>query len=502
MLLFSTILDIESKMTREAFMELVMEWNNNPRYYEVNRIPDLVWKGEKSIRFGNDNLWLAAEEYSKESTIAVRFEKVDNGITWDTDYVMNFRNMKMAVMLDRSYSPDALIFDGKYSTPAFISFLIKHGYLKKDGDIPFTENAIVMTDDKIGLIADIMNGRNTYKVPVVYVSKTDDNENPIDVDRLAYRLKGVAHVFVQESIDQEQTITDAVVIDHVSSGSIAIYYPNDAVSGGKIIRRREEDEDYMLSYRTVQEVLKYINLQTVKPLFTWQGINNALLMDRVDSQREAVAASEAARKKLEEEASRIRETLDEETRKIYEQAVKTATDEANELLEAYDEDMERMKKQIADLTKANETLISENQGLRSRCSSFENTPVITFGIETDFYDGEIKDLVLSALEEALKNVPEDSRRHDVFSDIIENNNYEKSSKMREEEIRRLLGTYDGLPAKLKQDLMSLGMVITDDGKHYKMSYYGDGRYTVAMSKTPSDWRAGKNLVSEVVGKMV
>ncbi len=501
MLLFSTILDIESKMTRDAFIDLIMEWNNNARF-EVNKIPDLIWKGEKSIRFGNDNLWLAAEEYSKESTIAVRYEKVSDGITWDTDYVMNFRNMKMSVMLDRSYSSDALIFDGKFSTPAFISFLIKHGYLKKDGDISFTENAIVMTDDKINLIADIMNGKKTYKVPVVYVSKTDDNENPVDVDRLAYRLKGVAHVFVQESNEQNQAMTDAVNVDLFSSGSIAIYYPNNMVSSGTIIRRREEDEDDVLAYRTVKAVLQYINLQTVKPMFTWQGINNALLMDRVDSQREAMAASEKARKKMEEEASRIKETLDEKTREIYEQAVKAATDEANELLEAYDEDMDQMKKKIADLTKANETLISENQGLRSRFSSFGNAPLITFGNEDDLYDGEIKDLVLSAVEDALKSAQEDSRRQDVFKDIIDNNNYEKTSKKKEEEIRRLLGSYNGLPAKLKQDLMSLGMVITDEGKHYKMSYYGDGRYTIVMSKTPSDGRTGKNIVSEVVGKMV
>ena len=50
--------------------------------------------------------------------------------------------------------------------------------------------------------------------------------------------------------------------------------------------------------------------------------------------------------------------------------------------------------------------------------------------------------------------------------------------------------------------MALGMEFKDEGKHYKMIYYGDGRYAVSMSKTPSDWRTGRNLVSEVVGKMV
>ena len=39
------------------------------------------------------------------------------GITWDTDYVMNFRNKKLSIRLDRSYSEGAVIKSSQFSAP-------------------------------------------------------------------------------------------------------------------------------------------------------------------------------------------------------------------------------------------------------------------------------------------------------------------------------------------------------------------------------------------------
>ena len=79
-------------------------------------ISGIVWNGERSARYGTDKLWLALEEYRNENIIAVRYEKVEaNGTIWDSDYIMNFNTMKMAIQLDRSYTEDALIMD-----PAFL----------------------------------------------------------------------------------------------------------------------------------------------------------------------------------------------------------------------------------------------------------------------------------------------------------------------------------------------------------------------------------------------
>lgn len=56
MLLFSTTLEINETMTKDAFIRLVIEWNQGSAY-KYNVIPDIKWNGEHNIRFGNDDLY-------------------------------------------------------------------------------------------------------------------------------------------------------------------------------------------------------------------------------------------------------------------------------------------------------------------------------------------------------------------------------------------------------------------------------------------------------------
>ena len=58
-------------MTKDSFIELVLEWNQGSPH-ENNIIKNIEWRGERNVRYGNDNLWLAIEEHSNQNIIAVR----------------------------------------------------------------------------------------------------------------------------------------------------------------------------------------------------------------------------------------------------------------------------------------------------------------------------------------------------------------------------------------------------------------------------------------------
>ena len=116
MLLFSTILDINEKMTKDDFIRLVIEWNQGSPF-ESNVIKGIEWKGERNIRYGTEDLWLDIQEYRNKNIIAVRYEKRESdGVIWDSDYVMNFDDMKMSVrMLQKEYE-DGRKFDSLFSS--------------------------------------------------------------------------------------------------------------------------------------------------------------------------------------------------------------------------------------------------------------------------------------------------------------------------------------------------------------------------------------------------
>ena len=479
MLLFSTILSISKKMTKDDFIRLVIDWNQSSQHPE-NVVPNLNWNGEMNVRYGNEDLWLDIEEYESEEIVAVRHEKREsNGVIWDTDYVMNFRERKMSVRLDRSYAPEALKLDSAFSTPHFITLLIHRGFLEDDGDLTVERTPHLIDVRQLDLLADVMKGRRQYRLPVVYVSRTYHDEDPVDIGILAGRLKGVAHVLAQDSNVTNLRLKQLCGGENEYYGAIGIYFPNQAIGHRKYQYRNEMGYDATLLERVIRVVIQYSNAQMIDTLYTWQGVNNALLRDRLQNQRDRYSQELAEKEEL-----------------------KRAKTEAEDLLYAFDDDMQRLQRQVAELTRVNESLQYENQGLRARLDASDAVPVLNMGDENELYTGEIKDLLLAVLSEAKKNMTEDMRRYDVLKDIILSNDYQHLSEDRAEQLKRLLKNYDGMTPRLRSELERLGFMITDDGKHYKLTYYGDGRYQTAFSKTPSDVRSGKNGAQEILRRMM
>ena len=50
---------------------------------------------------------------------------------------------------------------------------------------------------------------------------------------------------------------------------------------------------------------------------------------------------------------------------------------------------------------------------------------------------------------------------------------------------------------VSEALTELGFSISEDGKHYKLTYMDDDRYTFALPKSGSDYRGGLNAASDI-----
>ena len=110
MILFSTKLQTKETLTKDAFLRLVWEWNGSSAYPEniVPGVPqggEIRWDGDSPVRFGTDRLSLEIVEHPERQIVAVRHEKITaDGITWDTDFVLNLAEHQLAIRLDRTYS--------------------------------------------------------------------------------------------------------------------------------------------------------------------------------------------------------------------------------------------------------------------------------------------------------------------------------------------------------------------------------------------------------------
>lgn len=466
MLLFSTILNITDKLNKKEFINLLVKWNQEAKYRE-NIVPGVTWNGEKNTKFGIDKLSIEIIDYLEKDILAVRHEKItDDEVVWDTDFVVNFAERKISIRLDRTFSEDALEMNAAFSTPHFISLLIEHGYLQDDQDLPILRDPIVITDCNLETVQQVVRNKEYYELPVVYVAKDFADQDPLSISWLASRLKGAAHVLVEKSKEACRKCTEICGETAEEYGAVRIYYPSLGVNRKRFLYRSATGNMDVRLEKVIRHVIQYWNSQRMDILYTWQGVNSSVLSDNLQNQIQRLAEAESAKQSAEEEI--------------------------NLVYEEFDEDIKSLQKKVEELSKANEALQMENFGLRAKMNASDAMPIIYQGDEEDFYPEEVKDMVLGVLAEALNNTEKGTRLYDVLEDILENNPYQHLSDERKQRVKNLFKGYKTLTGAMKQELISLGFEISDDGRHYKITYQGDPRYMVTIGKTPSDNRAGSN----------
>lgn len=127
-----------------------------------------------------------------------------------------------------------------------------------------------------------------------------------------------------------------------------------------------------------------------------------------------------------------------------------------------------------------------------------NKPVALYlGEERDFYLGEIRGIILDVLSDYQKKCHKETRRDHIIRDLLENNDYNKLPAKKKDKIKKILKGYRTMTGSLKKQLEDLGFEISEDGKHYKWTYFGDHRYVETVAKTSSDSRAGLNIASYI-----
>lgn len=418
------------------------------------------------MKFVHNNLKLEIEEYRNENIIAARFEKLEDGVIWDSDYIMNFNDMKMVVRLERSFTEDAKEIRSQFATPHFLKMLIEEEFVVSDNGLEVSFISTNINEGNVKLLAQIINSEINFALPVVYVSKTYDNKDPLDVDRLARYLRGVAHVLVQESSDTSSIIRQMCNDKNPYYGAIGIYYPTTTYHKNRFLYKPFMDPEYVLKTIT-RTVIDYTTSQEHGDLYTWEGVRRALLRDRLHSQYQKRTSAERGVKEIEE------------------------------LLESVDNEIAELQKENEELNQKIRNLQSENNVYKSTFNKSKNNPVLNYGNEEDYYPNEIKEFVLEELSKSLVGIQRDTRRYHIISDVIEKNEYTGILREKKEKIKQLLKNYSGINPKLEQNLKELGFTVIAEKDHYKLIYKDDARYTFTMAKTPSDNHAGANNASVI-----
>lgn len=465
MLLYSAKFPVVETLGQDDFIQLVIKWNQESPHNKMNGIQ---WDGSRNVRYEDGAMTLAIEELRAYNIVATRFRKEDErGVVWTTDFVLNFKEHILAIRLDRETTEDTISFIPTFSPPHLVKMIVKEKLAGMDNNLLISEHPITILKDNYEIIADIILEKKKYALPIVYITKTWLGNYPLDVVRLARKLQGVAHVLREADPEVSKILKETCSGENVHHGGIAIYYPSQSARTKKINTTRYAGIEDHLIKRIVEYIYRYTNQQRRESMYTWEGIQNELLRLKNESLIE---------KRQEAEAANLQN---------------------KDLLDMYDEEIERYKKDINDLNNRIAALNQENQGLRSKLEGTDAIPLLFFGEEEDLYEGEIREIVLDILAESLKNKKKNTRREHIILDLLDENEYSRAAEIRRNEIKKILKGYSTMSASMRAELQDFGFIISSDGKHHKLTYYGDSRYVATMAKSSSDIRAGNNLASEI-----
>lgn len=176
-----------------------------------------------------------------------------------------------------------------------------------------------------------------------------------------------------------------------------------------------------------------------------------------------------------------------------------------QLEEMYENELEKMNAELESLNEKMKQMHVEMQsmekmlaGARKKLSDQDGISILKAGNEVEKFDHEAKAFVLKAIRHEAEHSETGTRRKDVLMDVLKANSdgTENLLEQKSEEIKRIVKGYR-LSTEITDKLQAYGFEMIKDGGHTKMRYPKDSRYTQTFASTPSDYRAGENLATQI-----
>lgn len=439
-------------------------WLVGSQHYPWNDEADLpeVDMGIASAEHSGQRVWVGRTTGAAGEMAGLRHRWSDSNMEWTTEIV--------AVDLGESVWVTVRLFcellrkgvERPYpKKPYIVKTLFRQLGGGMDGPLRVADAPRQLSEREVGLARELMLGSAGNHLPVVYVSVDFAGGVAVDPRNAARKLSGLAHVVVEPSRAFSIVLSRAVARRNAYGGAVGIYWPGGDGQHLRYLRR-----DYSSIDDLFDDVVRRVRAAAshVRPAHdcSWTELRQAVSKRALEAVRSSNGAS------------------------------------VQNWVDAFEEENNALTAKLRDLENENTRLRALSRGVQA---SSPIDALLEDGDEQNLYYGEIRDIVLDALKAALARSADSSRRHDVLSALLEANKYTGNGSSLRDSIRKTLLKSRDLDADAQGQLRRLGFSMTSEGKHHKLIFAGDDRYTFTTAKTTSDHRATKNLVSVINQKL-
>lgn len=345
--------------------------------------------------------------------------------------------------------------------------------------------------------------RKERAYPLVLVSNVKSNNKPlINPIMLQKQLVGLAQVISSKDEINSWELEDELTKQYSAwDGAINIIYPS---YGRPNCQRR------LLLKDTITELMDsgvHINQHILSYItHTTNGHNKKKHFSPTDVRAKRQKDYRIQLKKRFQELNN-----DSEYQSLAEEAYEQLEEQENVialLKEKHDAEIDELTATILDTDDQLDQAKADQRVLRIRIdaiqgsSSKEGQSIITFGEESEKFNGEIIDLVLEALTAYSENFKKQSRSSHILNDILECNPLIGTKANYIDNLKQTFNNYNGMTPKIRSTLRTMGLEVVEDGNHNHLRFINEARYQVAFAKTPSDNRVGANVIRDIKAELL
>jgi hypothetical protein len=466
MLSFATEFAVDGEKSPSEFLGAIRVWLLGSRHtsFVESELSEIESTSQWSLKKSIERLDVIQHHSASTEVAGVRYTRQEQrGLEWTTtvSFLKGHPSSWVGVRITvESQRPSTRLPAAK--KPVLVRTIINSLGGGCDGDLVVRSTPHLLANSDVDLAARAIAGKAGCRMPVVYVSARFHGGHDVPIDELARNLCGMAHVLVEPNRPFSYRLMEEVAEQNVYGGTVGIYWPDAAGRRSFFIGDDCQSPEDLL--RAVEDEVRTA-LTNRRPMrnLSWAAVQEYNAQRALDELRSQSSPG------LDEYIN----TFDEERKA------------AAERRELDDQEIRRLNALVQSMRRV-ETHGDTVTGLALRTAN-----------EQDLYPGELRGIVMDALRESIDRVAPESRRQHVLRSIVKGNAWEDKAEQLRREIKELFKDYRRLDARVRGALQRLGFEIFEDGKHYKILFQGDDRYTFTLPKSGSDHRGGKNLASDI-----
>lgn len=467
MLSFATEFTVDATRTTSDFLHAMVTWISGSPHTNLaaEKLQEILQQNEALVQSGNEKVQSLVSCSDDINLAGIRYSRNDDDLEWLTTVVFSRTKSDAWIGIrvecesqhTAAYLPSA-------KKPFVVRTVLDSLGGAEDGPLQIRDQAHLLAQDDIDLAAKLIRGDAGCRLPIVYISAPFKAERPLKFDRLAKDLSGMAHVVVEPNRPFSVRLQLEVESENVYGGAVGIYWP-EGVGRRTFFLGEEYPDPRRLATAIKDEVRTALLNRRPTPRCTWAYVQES-------ASRQAIQALKASGSK---EVEDYIETFDKENK---------AKDQR---LEDAENEIQRLRNEL----RKNESRTSTTSGI-----------LLRLGRERDLYQNETLGTLLDAIKDASTRIPDDYRRQHILKSILEANEISPNPlEAHREQLKKLLRGMTTIDAKTRRGLERMGFSISDDGKHFKLTFQGDDRYTFSLPKSGSDWRGGLNAASDIAKLM-